>query len=350
MASQIGSILRKSTKRADEPFEVLTFPTHERYGSNLKNVNANFDMLWGDELTRQFGVKGNGWIDQYAPMPRNTNLLPKVEGNDIMSVLPRHKNYDIILGQHRFGQAQLALQLGQHFNIPTIVLEHTTITNDNLRANKDNLKQIRGTFNVFISTHNMEEWGWSLEDPTVRVIQHGVQTDLFIPKRAQKKTQVLSIVNDWVNRGDILGFDIFQRVVLQNNLPYMVLGDTKGLSQPAKNLHHLVQTYNESSIFFNTSRYSPIPSVALEAMSCGIPVVSTDNNLITDIIVNGYNGYRTNDENEMKEHLQRLLNSPAECKELGDNARKTILEKFPLDRFTQNWNNLLEEAYNATNP
>ncbi len=346
MATQVGSILRHCTKRENEPFEVLTFPTHERTQSNLKSVHAHFDLLWGDHLTQNFGVKGNGWISTYAPMPKNTNLLEKVNGNDIMSVLPPHKDYDMVIGQHRFGQGQLALQLGQHLNVPVLILEHTSVTSDHLRNNIENLKQIRGDINVFISENNMREWGWSLEDPSVVVITHGVQTELFKPRKIEKKIHVLSVVNDWVNRGDILGFDIFQRVVMQNNIPHFILGDTQGLSQPAKNLHHLVQSYNESAVFFNTSRYSPIPSVCLEAMACGIPVVSTDNNLIQDIIVNGYNGFRTNNENEMKSHLQRLLQSPDECKQLGENARKTIIEKFSLADFTSKWDNLLERAFN----
>ena len=79
-------------------------------------------------------------------------------------------------------------------------------------------------------------------------------------------------------------------------------------------------------------------------MSCGIPVVSTDNFLISEIIVNGVNGYKTNSEADQLKHLQRLLMDKDEREELGKNARETIIRDFPLDKFIQSWNDVFDKV------
>jgi glycosyltransferase involved in cell wall biosynthesis len=340
MATPIGSILRQISRNNKDKFRCLTFPTHERYSSNLFAVNCDFYMIpyINDQITP--GVKKNGWIESYARMPKNHIMLPRKE--NLLEVIPNWLDFDFILGQHKFGQAQIALQLGQYFNIPVTLVDHTMPTDDNLRAAVPQLKQIRGDINIFISEFSRNEWGWSEDE--AEVIVHGVNTDLFKPSNVTKQKHVLAINNDWRNRGDILGFDIFERVVLKNNYPFRVIGDNPGLSAPAKNVYELVKAYNEATVFVNTSRYSPIPSVILEAMSVGLPVVSTDNCLISDIIIDDVNGFKTNDESLMAQRISMLLSSEKECKRLGEAARQTILERFPLNRFTERWNEVFEKA------
>jgi glycosyltransferase involved in cell wall biosynthesis len=291
------------------------------------------------------GVKQNGWVSNYATQPNNHQLLPKTDNP--LQAIPNHFDIDFFLGQHRFGQAQTALQLGHFFSCPTIILEHTTVTNPQLEAARPQLKQIRGDINVFISESSALAWDWDLNDESVTIIHHGVDSkNLFKPYSQLQKGEpyILSIVNDWVNRGDLLGWDIYNRVVVNNKLPCRILGDNAGISKPAKNVFELVQEYNHAGVFYNTSRFSPIPSTLLEAMSCGLPVVSTDNFLISEIIVDGVNGYKTNSEAEQLRHLQRLLTDKEEREELGRNARKTIMENFKMEDFTRNWNNVFDRA------
>ena len=321
MASKIGSIIRHATRKETDKYNCLTFPTHERYQSNLGGTFCDYYMLQGTP-----GVKENGWITKYAPMPKNHILLDRRD--NVLESIPSWLNADFVLGQHRFGQAQTALQLAKHFSIKSIILEHTTVTNDNLRAAIPQLKEQRADVNVFISKSSCEAWGWDLNDPSVRIIEHGVDSKLFKPNANMKKEPyVLCVVNDWVNRGDILGWDIFNRVV-GKEIPVRVLGDNPGISQPPQHVYELVQEYNRASIFYNTSRHSPIPCVLLEAMACELPVVSTDNYLISEVIENGVNGYKTNSESEQLQHIKRLLQDKDEREELGENARKPILEKF----------------------
>jgi glycosyltransferase involved in cell wall biosynthesis len=337
MASAIETIIRQATRRPDEPYNILSYVTHERYHSCMSQCNADFWLFQNGP-----GVKGN-WKECYAQIPDNHHVFPPFTQSP-MEVLPPWLEVDFVMGQHKFGQAQHALELAQYFGCPSLILEHTTVTNEKLRAAVPQLKEIRGDINVFISKSSAEAWRWSVNDPSVEIIHHGVNTALFQPNQSLLRPQshILCVVNDWVNRGDILGWDIFNRVVVNNKLPVNVLGDTPGVSKAAQNEYSLVSAYQNAAVFYNTSRHSPIPTVMLEAMACGLPVVTTDNYLISEVIENGVNGYKTNSEYEQLVHLKRLLNNVEERSVLGNNARKTIIEKFGLPAFVENWNRVFD--------
>lgn len=124
----------------------------------------------------------------------------------------------------------------------------------------------------------------------------------------------------------------------------MVLGDSKGLSKPAANIEELVKTYQQSRIFLNTSLISPIPTALLEAMSTGCACVSTSNCMIPEIIEHGVNGFISNDERELRGYLERLLKDEELAKKLGQAARQTILDKFSLSSFVNNWDSYIRKT------
>ena len=127
-----------------------------------------------------------------------------------------------------------------------------------------------------------------------------------------------------------------------------MVGDTPGLSKPAASIEELVATYQNSRIFLNTSTISPVPTALMEAMSCGCAVVSTATCMIPEVIEHGVNGFITNDKEQMKQHLVDLLNDEDMAREIGDNARKTIVERYSTDLFVNNWESVLRNAANIT--
>ena len=149
---------------------------------------------------------------------------------------------------------------------------------------------------------------------------------------------MMSVVNDWVNRDWCCGYKIWERTT--KGLPVHVVGDTPGLSKPAESLEALRKDYSESQIFVNTSTHSPIPCSLLEAMACGCAVVSTATCLIPEIIDHGVNGFCSNDEEQLRQHMIDLLNDPDLCASMGEEARKTIEKMFGMDRFVSEWNDI----------
>ena len=334
MTTIVQSILRSSTRGADEPLNILTFPTHERYQTNLAKTGHNF-YLWQSQ-----GIKP--WVEKYGKVPQGTVLLnPEKESSQI----PLHKNIDLVLSQNKFGQFDIAKQIAEQLMIPLISLEHTLPMEEWPESHLEALYNMRGDVNIFISEYSKARWGWASDE--AMVIHHGVDTEAFCPPQAeQRQPVVLSVVNDWVNRDWCCGYQLWCNITgyPSPTMPLSVVGDTPGLSEPASSTEELIQKYQTSRIFLNTSTISPVPTSLLEAMSCGCAVVTTATCMIPEIINNGENGFMSNDPNELRKYVNNLLQDEEMAKEVGENARKTIVEKFGLKNFIENWNTLFLEC------
>lgn len=90
----------------------------------------------------------------------------------------------------------------------------------------------------------------------------------------------------------------------------------KGMSQIL-----LVKYYQAADVFLLTSNYEGMPMCVLEALGCGVPVVSTDVGEVSRIVKNGYSGEiaASSDPTVIAAALRQVLNNPeaynqANCK------------------------------------
>ena len=330
MTNPVASITKAATRKFSEPLNNLTFPTHERYETSLAKTGHNFYAYRAD------GIKD--WNITHAPGPDNSHLLNKSLGEN---QIPLDLDFDLVLSQNKFGQFQVAYPLSQSLHLPLVSLEHTLPVPYWSDDVKEQTRNMRGDVNVFISNYSIKDWGWDARNDTT-VITHGVDSDLFKPGNLERENQILSVVNDWINRDWCCGFSLWQNII--EGLPFHVVGDTPGLSEVAKSTKELVQKYQSNRIFLNTSTISPVPTALLEAMSCGCAVVTTATCMIPEIIENGVNGFISNDETELKQYLVDLLNDEDLAKKLGNEARKTIVENFSQEKFVLRWDSLFHKA------
>jgi glycosyltransferase involved in cell wall biosynthesis len=324
--SQTMNILRRALGRP-ERLNILTFPTHERYETQLCKTGHNFYAFTGD------GIKD--WNIDYAPIPDNYHILPK---NSIYQGI----RYDMILVQSKFGQFQAAQAINERIGVPLIILEHTLpIT----QLNPEHVEESRGwvgDINVFISEFSRDDW--SLKgSPQTEVIHHSVDASLFQPLDTAKSPHVLTVANDFVNRDYCLNYQGWERIT--QGLKTKLVGDTEGLSKAAASIEDLVNEYNEAQVFLNTSTLSPIPTSLLEAMSCGCAVVTTETCMIPEIIKHGENGMMSNDEKELRGYIEQIIEDDDLRKSLGAAARETILNDFSEEKFKDNWNKVFDMAY-----
>lgn len=335
----LSSILNSTTKKR---LNILTAPTHERYESNLSRCNAEFFAIGHNSVKT--------WDSVFATKPNNYHLLPICDTlEDISRSIPEEVAIDLVLSQNKFGQYQLLLPLANALHCPLISLEHTLplMPADGPgwdQATFHAVREMMGDVNVFISEMSKNTWLYDYS-PNNLVIEHGVDTNLFKPGNIERKNKCLSIVNDWINRDVFCGYKKWTRII--QGYECQVYGKTPPFSTPLETTDKLVEAYQSHSIFVNTSLISPIPSVVLEAMSCGCAVVSTATCMIPEII-NGENGFCSNDEDRLKEKIGELLADPAKARRMGELARQTIIDKFPLDKFVNNWNTLFEKVVYGT--
>jgi hypothetical protein len=340
------SIIRQATRAKDEPLNILTFPTHERYETGLCMTGHNFYAY------RAEGIKD--WNTSYGTIPDNYILLNPQLG---FEQIPDYVEFDLVLSQNKFGQFQLAHPISQHMQVPLVSLEHTLPVPNWTPAIRHELANMRGDMNVFISEYSIDQWRWQANNDTA-IIHHMVDTDVFCPMpqifelgqlEVEMETMlqprhphILSVVNDWINREWCCNFKGWQRIT--KDLPVRVIGDTPGLSKPAPTITALVNEYQQSLIFLNTSTISPVPTALLEAMACGCACVSTATCMIPEIIEDGVNGFISNDEKVLRERCMLLLKDPELARNLGHNARKTIEQNFHQNKFINSWNTIFRSV------
>ena len=92
--------------------------------------------------------------------------------------------------------------------------------------------------------------------------------------------------------------------------------------------------YWSSDVFVATSPYNNFSDLAmLEAMACGMPVVATNSGETHKTIKHGWNGLlvRPGDPIDLAEKVLMLLKDLELAKRLGENARKTVIERYSIE-------------------
>jgi len=103
----------------------------------------------------------------------------------------------------------------------------------------------------------------------------------------------------------------------------------------------LLWLYQNATAHVVPSHYEGLPTVLLEAMSCGLPVVATEVGGNKEVISNDVNGFLVPPKSPraMAEILLRLLSDDKLVERIGEAARKTIEKKYTWNRIA---NNILE--------
>jgi len=100
--------------------------------------------------------------------------------------------------------------------------------------------------------------------------------------------------------------------------------------------------YQIADIFVLPSRMEGLPNAVLEAMACGLPVVSTTVGGSPEIIEDGVNGLLVpaNDADALATAILSYLQHPRRAQEQGLAARKTVLARYPMDGVAERYSML----------
>lgn len=140
-----------------------------------------------------------------------------------------------------------------------------------------------------------------LKDYRVRVINNGIDLNVFKPRESdfrkkyglEGKFLILGVAFNWDERK---GIDVFSN--LSHTLPYdcavVLVGKNKNtenllydnvtLIDRTENQKQLAEIYSACDLFVNTTREDTFPTVNIEALACGTPVLTFDTGGSAEII------------------------------------------------------------------
>lgn len=242
--------------------------------------------------------------------------------------------FDVLLFQSKknYTQDQFEILTEEQRALPKIFLEH-----DPPRETPTNTKHVVDdpeTLLVHVTHFNKLMWDNNRTPATV--IDHGVMVGDNV-KYEGKLEKGIVVINGIKTRGRRLGLDVFEEV--RKHIPLDIVGmgskEVGGLGEiPNDELAGFVSQYR---FFFNPIRYTSLGLSILEAMQAGMPVIGLATTELVTTIENDVSGYVDTNVETLIEKMKMLLEQPETAKKWGENAKKTGLERFNIERFKADW-------------
>jgi glycosyltransferase involved in cell wall biosynthesis len=194
------------------------------------------------------------------------------------------------------------------------------------------------------------------------VIPNAVSPEKFQPVDHTEKDVInlLTITNFYFEdkaRGVLDILEILSRLPAEVNkrIKYSVVGGGPYLEQVTREakrypvnvefrgkLPSAKKTLQSSDIFIYYSHLDNTPTVILEAMACGLPVITNGVGAVGEMIVNGKDGFITTEYDSYVECLLNLINNSKLRSKVGKEARKAVESKF-------SWENIVEQYIDIYN-
>lgn len=158
--------------------------------------------------------------------------------------------------------------------------------------------------------------------PGMYCCQNGVDSVFFTPA-AERPAKLTAC---WVGNSKSIcckGLDIIQEACNKAEVP-LLFRDHAQHTTPLTHAEIRDMYYHRSSVYLCASQWEETPNPALEALSCGLPVISTPVGNMPEIIQTGFNGFLVERSvDAFVAALEQLKNS--DMQQFSENARNSIL-------------------------
>ena len=151
----------------------------------------------------------------------------------------------------------------------------------------------------------------------------------------------------------VKAFDLINdesRLIIHSQVPKEKFGDVVNIIDRNKNIEFIEKTvpapglYYMGDVYVYPSKLDGLGLTVIEAMSSGLPVITTDCAPMNEFVIDGYNGYLVDVESylgrgdgyywaeshcsveSLKEKMQLCINSNASLRLMKNNARKYALQ------------------------
>lgn len=315
---------------------VLTFNFHEPYLCLL--AKTGYPITVGMYEKPPYA---RPWQTKFRPIPQNITLLEEAHWRRDLNA----GHFDVVIAHNEMNAADL---FGAP--VPCILVCHnrrtfleTTVSGDKEQGRhtyEKLLNRLREKFTfVFISESKRADY--RIDGP---VIPPGIDVEEYGGYLGDLR-EILRVGNAMRSRNLMFDVDFQERVC--EGFPNRVVGEDAAMpmARPSKSFEDLLDCYRNLRCLLHVTReaYEDGYNLStLEAMACGMPVVSLANS--TSPITDGVDGFASYDADILRGRLRELLDDRELARCIGEKGRATVAAKFPMQAFIDRWRAVIEEA------
>ena len=336
------------TEGKDKPF---FYPLSEKI--KVINLNLDFEELWTCSFIKKVFVYLK---KRYQYKKLLTKELMRIRPDITISLLRREINFinSIKDGSKKVGE--LHVNRGNYRNFEKN--DTTIVTRAFSRFWMLNLISHLKKLDRFVVLTHEDKLSWSdlknvevIPDPITFDVDQG---SLLLSKR------VIAVGRYVYQKGFDLLLQAWSNVEKQNlewelvifgmgeRAPYEKMIDNLLIDRNRCHLYgptdDIKREYLNSSLFVFSSRFEGFGMALVEAMTCGLPVVSFDCPCgPRDIITNNEDGILVDKGNicELANALVCLMNEPDKRKQMAHNARRNV-QRFKIEQIARKWESLFD--------
>jgi glycosyltransferase involved in cell wall biosynthesis len=319
--------------KRERRLRVFTWHVHGTYLYYLTQANCDFYLGITEDRSGGYGGKSGPfpWGDNIYEIP-----LEEVKNTDFDVILFQSRRHYEIDQYEIFSKAQLEL--------PKAYIEH-----DPPREHPTDTKHVvRDPSVTVVHCTEFNRLMWDSNGVPTTVIDHGV----LIPETQYQGTldRGVVVINNIGPRGRRLGADIFDYVRQHVPIDLIGMGSTElgGLGEVMHD--ELPEFIAQYRFFFNPIRYTSLGLSIIEAMMVGLPIVGLATTELVTVIESGVNGFISLNPDVLIQNMRTLIDSPDLARELGENAKKTAFQRFSIQRFARDWEQLFQRLCAGEQP
>ena len=313
---------------------LLVFNCHEPWVYQLGTLGYRLDIVVGLK-----GMYSRGWDKRMRPLPANARLVTLPEA------LASAAEYYCIITHNMRDLLDVRTRPE-----PRVLVLHNTlegrIREERPSCDPDQLKDMLHQYVEFVGAHVVatsmfkgESWGF-----TDDIVHFGIDADDYLPYSGQKACG-LRICNFITSRRQILRWDFHEKAF--DNIPVTLVGHNPDLPgvRAARDWDDLKKILQAHRFYIHTAdpRLEAGHNMATaEAMAAGLPILG--NQHPTSPVRHGISGFLSDDTGRLQHYARILLEDRDLAALMGQQARKTVLERFSPARFKHAFTRSIEIA------
>lgn len=314
--------------------QLLVFNCHEPWVHQLGTLGYGLDIIV--DLP---GKYNKGWDERMRPVPEHARLVTLSEALRFSTgyyCIITHNTTDLLDIASRPEPKLLVLH---HTLEGRLQEEKSAVDPQEMKNALHRYVELIGAHVVATSMFKGESWGF-----TDDIVHFGMDVDGYPPHKGDL-SQGLRICNFITSRRQILLWDFHEQAF--EGVPITLVGHNPDLPgiEAAQDWSHLKTLLQSHRFYIHTAdpRFEAGYNMATaEAMAAGLPILG--NCHPTSPITHGVSGFLCDTPRELQHYARLLLKDPSLAHRMGQQARKTVIERFSLIRFKHSFLRSIEIA------